>query len=207
MSSINKKWRQLIIFVMLVVLIIVFHKYIYDGTEYFQSNVDGKYYKVQTGKNAQKHANYLGMLYTKMEVIVEYLRKNYPNQENVKHLLSNWDEGISMKEVGKMESDAAYVINKKNMSFCLQDSGKTDNYISDTNLITYVGIHELAHVMSYGTGHDSEFIANFNFLLGVAKLLKYYDPLSGQTIPLYIQLDKINTSDEYCGVALINSIN
>jgi hypothetical protein len=109
-----------------------------------------------------------------------------------------------------MENDAAYVINKQHMSFCLQDSpffGKTKgNNIEDTNLITYVGIHELAHIMSDEIGHGPEFIKNFDFLLNYSKSLMYKDPFLNKTIPLYIQLNQLNTSDNYCGVLLSNSI-
>ena len=104
-----------------------------------------------------------------------------------------------------MESDAAYVINKQYMSFCLPDS--INESIDNLNLMTYVGIHELAHIMSSETGHGEEFIQNFQFLLDYSKLLNYYDPILQKEVPVYIQLNKLNTADNYCGVPLINSIN
>ena len=78
--------------------------------------------------------------------------------------------------------------------------------LEELNLITYVGIHELSHIMSIEIGHGTEFIQNFEFLLNYAKNLFYFDPLLKRQIPLYIPLNKLNTSDSYCGVSLENSV-
>ena len=61
--------------------------------------------------------------------------------------------------------------------------------------------------MSEEIGHGHEFIKNFEFLLNYTKEIIYYDPLLKRQIPLYIQLNKLNTSDNYCGVSLENSVN
>ena len=75
------------------------------------------------------------------------------------------------------------------------------------NLMTYVGIHEISHIMSVEIGHGDEFKENFQFLLNYSKTLMYIDPLTFKEVPLYIQLDKLKTADNYCGVQLVNSIN
>ena len=91
------------------------------------------------------------------------------------------------------------------MSICLQKR-KDQLVLEDLNLITYVGIHELSHIMSVEIGHGSEFIENFEFLLNYAKKLVYFDPLLKRQLPVYIQLNQLNTSDSYCGVSLENSV-
>ena len=73
--------------------------------------------------------------------------------------------------------------------------------------MTYVGIHELSHIMSNEIGHGNEFISNFEFLLNYAKGINYYDKINNINVPLYIQLNKLNTADNYCGVPLVNSVN
>ena len=200
--------------VVLILVIILFHRYIYDGTEYLKSTIDSQYYKVRPGEYQQQKVNFLAMLNNKFTILVNALNKDplYTNDIAVQRLITNWENGISIKEIGNMENDAAYVINKQAMSFCLQDSpnlgGNIKNKnIEDTNLITYVGIHELAHCMSDESGHGSEFIKNFDFLLNYSKDLTYTDPFTNKIAPLYIQLNQLNTSDNYCGVALVNSIH
>jgi len=199
--------KQLFITIGILIAGYLFYKHIYDGTEYITSTIDNNTYKVRKGSDQQLKADILAVLNGKFTIIVNNL-KNDPNHfsnEAVQRLISNWENGVTIKEIGNMEKDAAYVINKKNMSFCLQ---KTSNQVvlEELNLITYVAIHELAHIMSSEIGHGSEFIDNFEFLLSYAKNIVYYDPLLKRQVPLYIQLNKLNTSDSYCGVNLENSV-
>ena len=189
-----------------ILCIIIFYKYIYDGTDYIKSNIDNKYYRVRSTKGKEEKADLLAIMNTKLNLIVNTLSNSeHLSNGNIQRLIQNWNKGVSIKEIGKMESDAAYVINKQYMSFCLPEN--TSKTLDNLNLMTYVGIHELAHIMSNETGHGDEFIQNFEFLLNHAKTLNYYDPIIKKEIPIYIQLNKLNTADNYCGVSLQNSIN
>jgi hypothetical protein len=148
----------------------------------------------------------LALIKLKLETIVKNLANSeYSSNPAVSRLIANWNRGVTVKEIGNLETDAAYVINKQYMSFCLPDD--ITKSIDKINLMTYVGIHELAHIMSIETGHGDEFVKNFEFLLNYSKRLKYTDPITRNELPVYIQLDKLNTDDNYCGVPLINSIN
>jgi len=169
---------------------------------------------VREGPYKQRKADLLAFIKMKLTILVEALRKDsqYNMTTPILRLLSNWDRGVSIKEIGNMESDAAYVINKQHMAFCLQDGpglGKPvkTTSLEDTNLITYVCIHELAHMMSDETGHGSEFVLNFKFLLEYSENIEYTDPFTNKVEPLYIPLNMLNTSDNYCGVPLTNAIN
>ena len=51
------------------------------------------------------------------------------------------------------------------------------NSIIDINTLTYVALHELAHVCSESIGHTPEFWDNFKFLLIEAEKLGYYKPV------------------------------
>jgi hypothetical protein len=167
------------------------------------------------GENSQLKSNLLAFINLKLNILVESLSKDSSLKNNVpvQRLIENWNRGVSIKEIGYLESDAAYVINKQDMSFCLQDSPhpgarvKTTSF-ADTNLITYVAIHELAHIMSVETGHGSEFVDNFEFLLNYSKNISYVNPFTGKTEMLYTSYTTVpDTSDNFCGVKLINSIN
>ena len=200
--------KQFLITGSILVIGYLFYKYVFDGTEKVKSTLDNNYYRVRRRGDKQVKADILAVLNGKFKIIVNNLKNdpNYKNDKPVQRLISNWESGVSLKEIGNMESDAAYVINKRNMSFCLQKR-KNEVTLEDLNLITYVAIHEFAHIMSIETGHGSEFIKNFEFLLNYAKEIIYYDPLLKRQLPLYIQLNKLNTSDSYCGVSLENSVN
>ena len=71
----------------------------------------------------------------------------------------------------------------------------------ETSCFIYYDISYNSHVNS------DEFIQNFEFLLNYAKTLEYNDPILKAKLPVYIQLNKLNTADNYCGVSLTNSIN
>ena len=196
-----------------IIVVLLFKRFIFDGTVGVVSHLDGKSYMVRRGPYQQRKADLLAFIKMKLTILVEALKKDtqYNLTTPVLRLISNWNRGLSIKEIGQMETDAAYVINKHQMAFCLQDNPgigaqvKTTS-LDDTNLITYVCIHELAHMMSEETAHGSEFVANFDFLLNYAKGINYTDPFTKKVEPLYIPLNKLNTSDNYCGVSLNNAI-
>ena len=207
------KRKNIVKIILLSVVLFLFYKFIYDGTVSIKSSLDNKVYNVRKGPDALKRADYLAFINAKLGVIVSSLKNNpnYNNDPAVQRLIKNWESGVSIKETGLLEPDAAYVINKKYMSFCLQDSpffGKLKTTsLEDTNLITYVGIHELSHIMSISTDHGEEFIRNFNFLLSYSKGLTFTNPFNNTTEPLYIPLKSLKTADNFCGVKLENSIN
>ena len=197
--------RKPIILMFIVLGCVLFYKYIYDGTGYIKSGLDNKYYRVRSKDGKERNADLLAIINIKLNTIVTSLaNSSYSSNLNIQRLVTNWGKGVTIKEIGKMETDAAYVINKQYMSFCLPEN--TSKSIDSLNLMTYVGIHELAHIMSNETGHGDEFISNFEFLLNYSKTLVYYDPLLKKDTFVYIQLNKLNTADNYCGVSLKNSI-
>jgi hypothetical protein len=197
--------NRYILLILSIIVFYLFYKYIYDGTVYVKSNIDNREYKVRSKNDKQRKADLLAVLYDKLNTIVNTLSTDpsYTNNPDVQRLITNWNKGVSIKEIGNLENDAAYVINKRHMSFCLEDYDSFEYY----NLMTYVGIHELAHVMSVEVGHGPEFIKNFNFLLNYSKQLSYLNPFNLQQEPLYIELSKVNTADNYCGVKIANSMN
>ncbi len=208
----KKMLKNMIYFIVVLLIAILFKKYIYDGTVSQLSSIDNKFYNVRAGKDQQLRADLLAFLNMKLNILVNSLASDprYTSDPNVQRLIKNWNKGATIKEIGNMESDAAYVINKQYMSFCLQDSpnGKLKTTsLADTNLITYVGIHELAHIMSVGIDHNQEFINNFLFLLKYARDITYQNPFTHVMEKLYIPLNELKTADNYCGVKIINSIN
>ncbi len=70
--------------------------------------------------------------------------------------------------------DSAYTENKEVITLCLVNPETNENY--DINTLTYVALHELAHVISKSTGHGPEFKENFSKLLKRGAELGIYDP-------------------------------
>ena len=67
----------------------------------------------------------------------------------------------------------SFTINKSRVNLCLKD--KEGNYYDD-NMLMYVALHELAHVMCDEIGHTDKFHEIFDKLLEKAAAYGIYDP-------------------------------
>ena len=67
----------------------------------------------------------------------------------------------------------SYTINKKRIHLCLVDK---DGKYYDINMLTYVTLHELAHVKCDEIGHTNKFHKIFDSLLKTASQHGVYDP-------------------------------
>ena len=67
----------------------------------------------------------------------------------------------------------SFTVNKQFMTLCLKD--ENDEYYSD-NMLMYVALHELAHVLCSEIGHTDKFHAIFDSLLEKAESKGFYDP-------------------------------
>jgi beta-lactamase regulating signal transducer with metallopeptidase domain len=92
------------------------------------------------------------------------------------------------------EGPESYTMNKSSITLCLKDPKSKEEY--EWNTLSYVALHELAHVMTKQLEKDKNgkkmdhgpiFKRNFALLLKKAEELGYYDPR--KVIP-----------DSYCGV-------
>lgn len=83
--------------------------------------------------------------------------------------------------------DKSYTINKKTIYLCLRD--EHNNYYNK-NMLIYVFLHEIAHVLSVSINHTDEFREIFGALLSKATDMNIYDP----RIP--VVLDYCNTPIE-----------
>ena len=84
----------------------------------------------------------------------------------------------------------SYTVNKKDMFLCLKDEhGEYYN----KNMLLYVAIHELAHVLSKSVGHTDEFYKINDKLLDKATEMGIYNP----SIPLIMNYnDRCGTGDK-----------
>ena len=90
----------------------------------------------------------------------------------------------------------SYTINKKKVHLCIKD--ENGNYYND-NMLVYVSLHELAHVLCNEVGHTPKYWAMFDALLEEAS--KTIDPITNK--PIYDPNGKIDT--EYCDSEYHNS--
>ena len=160
--------EEIIIFVVIIVVLVIMYL-LYDRnsadlTEVY-SNIDSRKYLVLNLPDKQEGANALSKLRQNLITIVNYLTGRYPTDERIIRMKNNFrpdniSEGIPD---GKYTS---YTVNKgEKIVFCIRQRDSKNNLV-DINTMTFVGIHELAHLMTKSVGkHNQEFWNNMSFIL------------------------------------------
>ena len=174
--------------------------YIYLSTDDFQlkcivSGVDGNKYCVRERNKIQEAVDLLAKTTTKCKELVAYVNDKYPDKENVKRLVKNFNPQKVMETL-PTSSYTAYSENKgEKIAFCLnvKKEGNKENLIDEHTLL-FVAIHEIAHTMTKSIGHKSEFWSNFKFLLEEAKEAKIHEPV-----------DYSKTPEEYCSMQITDN--
>ena len=82
----------------------------------------------------------------------------------IKRLKKNYN-GDVIAESPKNSGSTSYSINKgEKIYLCIRQRNQQDELV-DLNTITFVALHELAHLMTKSVGHTEEFWNNFKFIL------------------------------------------
>ena len=121
-----------------------------------------------------------------LDRLVILLTQNYPHDERVQRLYQRYHNRTQMFE---SIYDETYTLNKgEAIAMCINDHSQStgDGNIpihNDLNLLTFVGIHEMAHIMSIVIDHKDEFWHNFAFLLENAVKWNLYMPIDYQHDP------------------------
>ena len=182
----------LIIFTILIIV------KLYQESDVFQlkcivSTKDGNKYCVRDKENLEKSADMLADMTIKLKKLVKHMAQKYPDDERVKRLVKGFNPKKIMETLPTSEY-TAYSENKgEKLAFCLTKKKNEGNMI-EPNTLTFVSIHEVAHIMTKSVGHDKEFWDNFKFLLENAKEIGIYSPV-----------DYAKNPTEYCGMDITDN--
>jgi hypothetical protein len=139
------------------------------------SDVDGKKYCVRERSKMTLVVDLLAKITQKLSKLVKYVGKKYPDRENCKLLLKNFNPK-KISEILPTSQYTAYSENKgEKLAFCTTTSKKGDRLI-DENTLMFVALHELSHIATTSIGHTQEFWSNFKFIIANAKKIGIYDP-------------------------------
>lgn len=104
---------------------------------------------------------------------------------------SNIEENIPARSGG----DTSYVIDKGEVfAMCLRDPKNNNQLEGKLNNLTFVLVHELAHIFTTTYGHDTLYWNNFKFLLQEAVELGIYEAVNYK-----------KTGSPYCGIVVTYS--
>jgi hypothetical protein len=107
----------------------------------------------------------------------DYYTQMDPMIQKLQGIINDLVPGI-INKIKIFKGDKSYTINKKTVYLCLED--QNGNYYN-LNILVYVLLHEISHVLCKSIGHNEEFQSIFDKLLKKAEEKGYYDP--SQKIP------------------------
>jgi predicted metal-dependent hydrolase len=127
-----------------------------------------------------------------LEKLVEHLKNSYPEQDNVKYLVKNFNPK-KIKEILPTSEYTAYSENKgEKIAFCLNKNDKNDlDNLIEENTLMFVALHELSHLATQSIGHNDEFWSNFKFILQESEKIGIYTPV-----------DYKKNKTDYCGMTI-----
>jgi hypothetical protein len=179
-------------FVLIILILVIIYR-IYINSDTFQlkcivSDVNGKKYCVREREKIEEAADRLAEVNERLIKLVDYCIKTYPSDERCKRLVAKFNSN-KIVEILPTSEYTAYSENKgEKLAFCLDVKKKETSNLIDLNTLTYVALHELAHVCTVSIGHTPEFWDNYKFLLINAEKINIYKPVDYKKNP-----------QEYCG--------
>jgi len=194
----NNLWKSEILTYIIIGAILLICLKIYSESELFGlkcviSSVDGNKYCVRDRTQINEAADLLAQATKKCKELVSYVGKKYTDDPEVKRLV----EGFNPQKISETLPTSeltAYSENKgEKLAFCLSKS-KNSVTLIDINTLTFVALHELAHIMTKSVGHKQEFWQNFKFLLENAKAANIYQPVDYKKNP-----------QGYCGMTITDN--
>ena len=165
----------------LIIFILILAIKIYKNSDDFNlkciiSEVNGNKYCVRERNKLELAADRLATINIKMNKLIAHVSKKYPDQENVKRLIKNYNPKKIYETLPTSEY-TAYSENKgEKLAFCLSKKKDDSTNLIDEHTLTFVAIHELSHVATKSIGHKTEFWQNFKFLLENAKEAGIHNP-------------------------------
>lgn len=181
--------------VVLVIFMIFFGLKMYKDSDSFNlrcviSKVDGNTYCVRERGKLELAVDLLAEATKNMKKLVKYMEQKHSSNPAVKRLVENFNPD-KISETLPTSEHTAYSENKgEKMAFCLNED-KQGTRLIDLSTLTFVAIHELAHLMTESIGHKDEFWDNFKFLLKNAKESGVYEPVDYSKSPV-----------QYCGTRI-----
>lgn len=157
------------------------------------STIDGRKYLVRNRIDKQKAANLLAIVRKKCTYLCEYLGDKYTDNIAVNRLINKFNPN-NMIESSKNSRYTSYSINKgERIVFCIRSRDDKEKLVK-LNVLMFVALHELAHIMTKSIGHTDEFWSNFKFLLQQAVDAKIYKNQDFRRKPV-----------KYCGTEITDS--
>ncbi len=141
-----------------------------------KSTVDGKTYRVRDLSDKQQAADLLAKVRARMRKLYIHLQSTFPDKPQVKRLLQRFQANPDrILESTPDAEHTSYSVNKgEKVHLCLRQRQGGDESLVNENVMVFVALHEMAHMITDSIGHEPEFWNNFGWLLKEAEKIGAY---------------------------------
>lgn len=141
-----------------------------------KSSVDGQTYRVRDMSDKQQAADLLAKVRARMKKIYIHLESTFPDKPQVKRLLQRFQaQPDRILEATPDAEHTSYSVNKgEKVHLCLRQRQGGDESLVNENVMVFVALHEMAHMITDSIGHEPEFWNNFGWLLKEAEKIGAY---------------------------------
>ena len=158
-----------------------------------KSQVDGLSYNVRDMPDKQAAADLLARVRMLMKKLYLHLESSFPDKSQVQRLVQNFKpDPERLLESTPDQEHTSFSVNKgQKVHLCLRQRAGGNETLVDENVMIFVAIHEMAHMITQSIGHEPEFWNNFGWLLREAERIGVYKYQDFKSHPV-----------SYCGVQI-----
>jgi predicted metal-dependent hydrolase len=166
-----------------------------------RSKIDGLLYNVRDLPDKQKAADLLARVRAKLQKLIDTLRRNYPNKTQVMQLNEKFEADPKRFYEATPDSEhVSYSVNKgDSIHLCLRQKDQAKEPLVDENVMVFVALHEMGHVITPPTvkSHGPEFWNNFGWLLQEAEAIHIYEYQDFKAHPVTYCGERITDQPKY----------
>ena len=176
-----------------------------------RSNVDGLQYNVRDMPDKQKAADLLANVRHKLQKLIDTLRQRFPNKAQVIQLNEKFEaDPTRFYEATPDSEHVSYSVNKgDSIHLCLRQKDNDSEKLVEENVMVFVALHEMGHVITPPTvkSHGPEFWNNFAWLLREAEDIGIYKYQDFRAHPVKYCGEKITDQPKYDETKDANSVS
>jgi hypothetical protein len=158
-----------------------------------RSTIDNNVYQVRDLPDKQEAADLLARVRLKMNKLKIHVESKFPDKTQVRQLVQNFEANPSrFYEATPDAEHTSYSVNKgESVHMCLRQREAQDESLVNEDILAFVAIHEMGHMITRSIGHGPDFWNNFAWLLQQAEAIGLYTPRDFKAHPV-----------SYCGMKI-----
>jgi hypothetical protein len=161
-----------------------------------KSTVDSRVYKVRDLPDKQQAADLLARVRQKVAQLYSVIKEKFPDKPQIVQMVKNFTpDPYRFVESTPDAEHTSYSVNKgEKIHMCLRQREGTNEKLVDENIMVFVALHELGHVITPTLGHGPDFWNNFAWLIKQAEAIGIYNYQDFKAHPV-----------SYCGLKITDS--